>query len=86
MGRQLDFKARELRCPLPGTAEASKTAHGLSMPGPEAGPPNAALPGWARGMCVCLCSAKGNLISSLEPYLRGNSVARRYWHVQKAGR
>lgn len=28
---------------------------------------------------VCLCSAKGNLISSPEPYLRGNSVARRHW-------
>ena len=56
------------------------------MPGPEAGPPDAALPGWARGVCVCLCSAKGNLISSPEPYLHGNSVARQYWRVQKAGR
>lgn len=28
LGRQLDFKARGLHCTLPGTAEASKTAHG----------------------------------------------------------
>lgn len=42
--------------------------------------------GWAGGVCVCLCSAKGNQISFPEPYLHGNSVARRYWRIQEDGR